>query len=124
MSTNYQAVDAEVFAALDAEKGVYACIEEECFSESADGPFRSLHLSAEGHSVEEMELSATISEIDQDGGECESYALSDVGGKNYELAMSLIRSVQKKAQEDFDPTPNCSYHGNAKCDCGPRAAND
>jgi hypothetical protein len=43
------------------------------------GPFRSLHLSAEGDTFIELLGNAHIVEIDQDGGEGKSYPLADTG---------------------------------------------
>lgn len=54
------------------------------------GPFRSFNLSAQGETLSEMLEDATISEIDQDGGELDCYGLEDAPKDVEDAAFNLI----------------------------------
>lgn len=60
-------------------------------------PWRSFEVSARGNSVSEMLVDATISEIDQDGGEIRSYGLEDASNEVSQRAESLIASLFQEA---------------------------
>lgn len=55
------------------------------------GPWRSYHLTAIGGTIEEAIEDASISEIDQDGGELCTYALEDAPEDVYKRSEEVIK---------------------------------
>jgi hypothetical protein len=71
-------------------------IETELATEHRDcGPWRSYELLAAGDTLEELLADATITEIDQDGGEIKSYGL-DYGNEATDEAYELIIKAWEK----------------------------
>jgi len=56
------------------------------------GKWRSYQLTAQGNTIEELIESATISEVDQDGGEITCYDIGE-GSEACEVAEALLRKV-------------------------------
>jgi hypothetical protein len=69
-------------------------IETEIGIDFADaGPWRSYHLDACGDSFQELVDSATVSEIDQDGGELDCYELRQASS---EIETAVLRLILNK----------------------------
>lgn len=49
--------------------------------ESSDGPFRAIELWTCGDTLDSCLYNTTVSEIDQDGGECDTYGFEDASNK-------------------------------------------
>lgn len=55
-----------------------------------DGPWRGLYLSTEGENLVELVLNATITEVDQDGGDHNVHCLEDANSKVQRVVSLLI----------------------------------
>lgn len=62
-----------------------------------EGPWRSYQLTASGDSLEELLADASISEIDQDGGDLDHYPLEDATNEIQDEATKLLEELVKKA---------------------------
>jgi hypothetical protein len=63
------------------------------------GRWRSYSLSAHGDTLDELVESATISEVDQDGGELRCYGLGEADNEVFRVACKTIEAhVEKKRQ--------------------------
>jgi hypothetical protein len=69
-----------------AKKHSFDCYDLDVDHQDA-GPWRSYELTASGDTFEELAKDATISEIDQDGGELNSYAVGDARPEVYNAAL-------------------------------------
>lgn len=58
-----------------------------------EGPWRSYLLITEGYDFDQLTAEAYISEIDQDGGELDSYSIDDAPSDVGECAIELIKSI-------------------------------
>lgn len=66
-----------------------------------EGPWRSYELVASGTTLEELIEDATISEVDQDGGELACYGLDNCGGEIERVAVKIINdALESKSNED------------------------
>lgn len=61
------------------------------------GPWRSYSLDTYGETFEEMMYNATISEVDQDGGELRCYGIDRAYSKVFE---AVVREIRAKLFED------------------------
>lgn len=59
------------------------------------GPWRGYQLTAQGNTPMQFRHSATISEIDQDGGELASYEISDAPNSVQDKALKVLENVIK-----------------------------
>lgn len=57
------------------------------------GPWRSYQLTASGNTFEELLEDATISEVDQDGGELNCYGLDDADTEVERETIKLIKDI-------------------------------
>jgi hypothetical protein len=65
------------------------------------GAWRSYALATFGETVDQLVENASIYEIDQDGGELNSYDLGDASGEVYDSAMSwIVHEFEKECTED------------------------
>lgn len=60
------------------------------------GPWRSYHLETAGDSLEELIQNATVSEVDQDGGELDCYGLDDCSSQVEKVCLELIHEKISK----------------------------
>lgn len=58
-----------------------------------EGPWRSYELNTNGTTIVSLELNATISEVDQDGGELRSYDLNEAPKAVQAAALKVIREA-------------------------------
>lgn len=61
-----------------------------------EGPWRSYELVTSGSTKEELLEDATISEVDQDGGELACYSFDDAGNQVSEAVLREIESAMKE----------------------------
>ncbi len=54
------------------------------------GPWRSFHLDTHGETKEELLANATISEVDQDGGELHCYGTEDCCAEVYDAVLKYV----------------------------------
>lgn len=64
-----------------------------------EGRWRSYALAARGNTLEELMKDATISEIDQDGGEIRCYGLDDASGPVSDAVEEVLRGRVEKREE-------------------------
>lgn len=64
------------------------------------GPWRSYEMTATGDTFEEMCEDATITEVDQDGGEIASYSISDASTKVVKRGEAMIMNCIEKWQRN------------------------
>lgn len=58
-----------------------------------EGPWRGYHLTTEGTSLADLEANASITEVDQDGGDLNTYALGDARRDVYERGCQMIETA-------------------------------
>lgn len=88
-----------------------------------ESPWRSYNLYADGANKLELLNSAQVQEVDQDGGEINTYDLEHSSKEVYDAAEKMIN----EAIDNYDPPPWCHSCGatNKKgCSCGPVAENN
>ena len=88
-------------------------IDENTEVEFADcGPWRSFQLYAVGDTVRELRRSAEISEIDQDGGDLNSYELDNASNEVIKAAEAMIETLTGETiPDDWFTNPACENCG-------------